>query len=421
MAEETEMGLAVEETTPASYPGVEAQEPTEAVEEPEAEPEQPPEEPEAPAEAATEQLPSQVTKLARELAQERPELANTIRHMRDKFFAAQQYEKTVGSIDKARETKALLESIGGEDGISELQTAADDLRTLDEGFASGDPEIINTLAQQSPEGFKKLVPAALAALSRIDPQAYEDTIRPPLVRTLIDLADHLKDIDAWLNENQPAFARRKLGGVLKWIEGQAAQSSRPAAAAPLPSQDEHTAKIQQMEDENFIRSAADQTMPYVQSLITNALRQEFTGAKLSNEAKQAIIQDVVSQIDQLSGHELERWNAIRRSGNVTRAVNFIRARAEAMADRTAREVWKMRYGHLTPSRASAQENGASAPRKTAPTAQGAGTVGNPLRIPSKPPDAEIDRTIPNWQTLLITGTARLRSSGKYVRWTNRTR
>lgn len=393
-------------------------------------PETPSDEGEAPAEGEGETaapasgqdtLPSQVTKLARELSKERPELAGTLKHMRDAVFKNSEYEKTFGDIDAARNLKATFEAMGGEAGLQELQSASDDLRALDERVSTGDPQVIEAMITEAPEGFKKLIPHALERLAQIDPQGYENAIRPPLVRVLSNVNERLQEAVQWMEAGQPEFAKRQLSAISNWIGEQSKSSPKSAAGAPDPRGSDfeaREARLQEQEERNFVQSVGREAVPYIRGKVFEALKGDISAARLGTEAKNALFNDIMGQFDRLTDSETRNWKAMVRSRDSARAISYVKARADASVERIAREVFNTRYGSLV-TKPNGPNGGGKAPtdRKGGPpgTQAGSGTIQKPLRIPKMPPDGEIDRSAPNWQMLLITGKARLKS-GKYVQW-----
>ncbi len=375
------------------------------------------EEPQPQEPPAQEQLPAQLRKLIAELQADHPESAQVLKRARDAYFQAETYKREVGTIEQARNLRATFESLGSEEGIQELQDSAETLRQIDEQGAAGDPGLIDAMASESPEGFKKLVPVALDRLARMDPAAYENALRPAIAQVLSNLGERLAEAVEWIRAEQPQFASRTLERILGFITEQnrlAQQAQAEPASADSSRFREREAQVAEREQRIFVRDIGQQVRPYIRQKVETALRQQLASGRLSSEAKDSLFNEVLSQFDQLPDREMRRWRALVEAGDAPRAVSFVRLRADSMAERLAKEVWKTRYGG---SAQPAAESAAPRPRPATPQPPGAaGTAANPILVPRRPPSEEIDRTLPGWQTSLIAGSARLKSSGKFVRW-----
>lgn len=130
------------------------------------------------------ETPSQLSKMQRELRQQHPEFANGLRTLNDGYYQAQAFKDVYSSPDEARASKALIESLGGDEGISKMRSTIEDIESFDAMLSEGDPRAIDGIAEGTPEGFKKLVPVALERLAKMDAEAYAQIMRGPLLAEL---------------------------------------------------------------------------------------------------------------------------------------------------------------------------------------------------------------------------------------------
>jgi len=114
---------------------------------------------------AKDPLPAEVVRMLRELGKERPDVLPMTKALQDSYYSSKAY-RDLFNIDDARSIKATMEAVGGLDGLNELQSRAEQLEQMDKMAESGDPKLMTSMASQSPEGFKKLVPVALEQLER---------------------------------------------------------------------------------------------------------------------------------------------------------------------------------------------------------------------------------------------------------------
>ena len=147
--------------------GVEAEEPSEAIEG---------EEGERSAGAkprSPEQLSKAVEKSLSELQKTAPEIAKVLR---SEHFQVRQFKQEFQTPALAREARQTLESLGGPEGIQQLQGEVSDYSTELAQMAEGNPQAIEDLARDFPKGLVKLTPVALDRMRQIDPASYERTV-----------------------------------------------------------------------------------------------------------------------------------------------------------------------------------------------------------------------------------------------------
>lgn len=218
--------------------------PEEPVEQPETEPEpaeQPeePEEPEVPEESKP-ILPANVAKLIREIKESNPDATPIAKELSNAYFSQRAYKEVFPNIEDAKVLKASFDSIGGREGLLQLQSTAESLEELDRMLDSGDPKLVEDILAKSPGGFKKVVPHALKTLERSDPEAYRQIIAPELARGVVGstVGMYIESAVESLKAGDTEMALRRLGPALGWFKSleQEVQKSSSQPADPRLSQ-----------------------------------------------------------------------------------------------------------------------------------------------------------------------------------------
>lgn len=78
----------------------------------------------------------------------------------------------LGTTQELTAIKEAVELHGGVEGIIKLAESVENYAQLEKGFEKGDPKVIEGWAADYPDGFKRLVPAALDKLAQIDGERY---------------------------------------------------------------------------------------------------------------------------------------------------------------------------------------------------------------------------------------------------------
>lgn len=121
-----------------------------------------------------------VKKALEKLRESDPETAKLLRK---EFFKQKQdirgYKESFRTPAEAIAARDLIESIGGETGIAEMQGEVKEYANELSSMAEGNPRIVDDLARDFPKGLVKLTPHAVSRLKQIDAAAYTQRIAAP--------------------------------------------------------------------------------------------------------------------------------------------------------------------------------------------------------------------------------------------------
>src|SRR5437879_431417 len=111
-----------------------------------------------------------------------PVLAKEIKNL---FFAADALKKEIpGGLPEIRQMKATIDELGGADGIESIKAEKAEWAQIDADFAAGNVKVLDKFAEVNPEGFSKLIPAALDNLATVDRESYNHALSGIFVSTL---------------------------------------------------------------------------------------------------------------------------------------------------------------------------------------------------------------------------------------------
>lgn len=108
----------------------------------------------------------------------------------DTYFSNQRLLQEAGAkntseaVKLIRAQKATIEALGGEDGITELQSKVEDYDREIEQFANGDPGLVKQLIDANPEAMVTNAQTALQLLSERDPVLFDEALLPAFVARL---------------------------------------------------------------------------------------------------------------------------------------------------------------------------------------------------------------------------------------------
>ncbi|MGH9534964.1 MAG: hypothetical protein ACRD2E_08905 [Terriglobales bacterium] len=369
-----------------------------------------------PAQAASEApIPNgDVVKWLREQSKAMPEHDRLFSKLRDSYFSAQEYSNLFPEIDSARTIKTHLDAIGGLDGLNDLQSISNDMNELYSAIDSGDPGVIDDIAQNSRDGFLKLVPHALDVLYRTDPAAYNSVLTPIVANTLLQspIADSIALAIDRLQRGEGDAAIRELGRVQSIFE-----NLRQQAAAPRSPAYGGAAPQGQPQGGSAQSPMIAQIQPVIEQYVDRTSRADIQAGigarKLTDPAMGRVLVLVQNELGATLGADQNyqnRLQALFRSGNAERTRQFIQANVDQVRPRIVRQIVGEMYG---------QPQAAATARRPPGQAQAVGQqrapIGDGVHQLSRPPlDKDIDWSLTD-TTAMIAHRAMLKD-GRKVSW-----
>lgn len=113
-----------------------------------------------------------------------PEHAQAAKLLNDGYSRYEAYKAVIPTVEEARTIRAALDTVGGLDGLAELQSLTSSVETTDALLESGDPAVLDQIFEDAPEGIVKLAGPYLSKLAKANPEAYNRAVTPHFVRFL---------------------------------------------------------------------------------------------------------------------------------------------------------------------------------------------------------------------------------------------
>ena len=157
-----------------------------------------------------------------------------IKLLYDTTGKARGYEEVYPTVREAREVRALLDAVGGRDGLQKMQATASEVAQNDQALKAGDPSIVAKMWQEAPEGMPKLVPAIIDRFAKEKPQEYEQFIAPRAVGHL-DAAGFPQAFDRMVKlyeSGKPEEAKAIRDELIQWVATNRQQAQKQQQADP---------------------------------------------------------------------------------------------------------------------------------------------------------------------------------------------
>jgi hypothetical protein len=379
-------------------------------------------------EAEGEQKPveqSQVLSHLDELKKTNPALAKELKNL---YFAQKAFKETFpGGLPEAKKALETIGELGGAEGIEGLKAEKAEWHEIDDKFAAGDPAVLDTFAKFNPEGFAKIIPAAIDKLAQIDPAAYNHALSGIFVSTLdnwrfADTLDRLaEDLSQVVGQDgKPLLGRQiqsvqKLAAQYEGIRELAAKAPERKAPEGKGELDTERAKVAQERTELNTQYVSQQTETYAQKSYNAAIPAEAKnqGLNLDTLKSAGAYERFMGEIDEEIGREIAKdKDAISKigssiaTGRRDEAVRLSNAKFDAVKGQAIKKVVQ-RWARLTNPKGVAKKADASA---TKPNPAGVKKI-------EGPPNTDlVDQTDPNWrQNYMMHSKAKLKT-GQVVTW-----
>jgi hypothetical protein len=156
-----------------------------------------------------------------------PEGAKFAKQVRADYYATQQLKEIEpGGMPAIREKYALMESVGGAEGLATLQERVQEVDATDAALAAGDPKALDSLGPDFDPGLAKLMPSILDRVMKANPEAYSAALLPHLMGGLMS-SPMVGDLDRMIDVLQAPHLDEKgkiaaitklLGSIGQWFK-----------------------------------------------------------------------------------------------------------------------------------------------------------------------------------------------------------
>lgn len=213
------------------------------------------------------------------------------------------FKKVFKTVHEARGAKATIDSLGGQEGIQEIQSEVSDYRNEIAQFAKGDVALINNLWEANPEGLELSAAASIEFLGQKNAEAFDRVVVPAMVARLekagfftgmTELAEHIKAGDGQKAYDLLQKIGKFFGDAKAMQKKQLELKSRVDPDRQKLEQDRADfEKKKSVEFENRIAANANQLNNRAMSKIVEPF---FKDMKLPTEGRRRFVQGLQAEI-----------------------------------------------------------------------------------------------------------------------------
>ena len=336
-------------------------------------------------------LPKSVQNALKTFKEAHPELAKEIDELRKGYFDSRGHREFFKSPAEARQAKATLDLVGGHEGIANLQSQVAAIELVDSSFEKGDPQVLDDISSDYPEGFKKLVPAAIDKLEKMDPVAYGKAMQPHVFAAMekAGIAGVFELINQAIAGNDLPKAKDLIAKSLAWYDGQKQQAGQWQKVDDPERQKFETErqKFAQEKETAFRNDVGRQTLAHQSEQINQALAPYLKSRALGPDAKADLSEGINREINRLLKADTAYQSQVKallaaKTRDQGKIVQYINAAVAEAAPKAVKAVWSRRYGTAPAARPGAARSGQQQQQKN-PAQSG------PVKVSAKPKTSDI--------------------------------
>lgn len=364
-----------------------------------------------------------------------PKNAPLARELNNAYGRYTAYRDVFPKVAEAQAAKAVLDAVGGHEGIVGLQETIKSVNETDALMHSGDGKVFDWViddlkAANKLDSFGKLASPFLDKLRSVDEKAYFNTMKPHFFQGLVDvnLPGVLGAMEKALSGETPdtAIAAALVKNMKEWFDGlrntvETSDKTKLDPERQAWQQEKQQYETQKQKDFQVnVATTCERSnnealggelrsymkLPFFKAFSKESLTDLASGLKGRLHAELQADKQYQAQMDAF-------WSA--KVPDRAKIESFHSAKVKSMARNIVKNMLNTRYPNFGKGSAAA---GAAAAKKVAPVAQAqpqAGGGPKPTFVASKPSGDQIDWSKDEDRLLFISGRAYL-TNGKFVAW-----
>lgn len=341
--------------------------------------------------------PDSARKALKWLQEQANEHSPVVKQLNNELGRSRAYQQVYPTVQEARESKAIIDSVGGVEGVAGLQEARSTMERIDSMVEAGDPAIVEDMFRQSPEGMVKLFPSIMDQVAKINPQAFDEVMNPHAVSFMDKqgLTGALNGlIDAFQKDDKDGM-KTILSRIANWYGGLKKGVTERASTKIDPEREKFTKERTEWEtkkeQDESLQSISSSNL-YAGTVIDKVIAPDLAKLKLSKEAVEELRQDIWREVQRQRNEDqtykaaiAQKWKGKDR---INEATKYMNSQTDLRTKKVAEKIISTRYGHLLKGKSATTAPGVKptelGARKGAPAQAGY------IKVAQKPDRSEFD-------------------------------
>ena len=283
------------------------------------------------------------------------------------------YEQTFPTVREARETKSLVDSFGGREGLLKTQETLSRVQQIDAALESGDPSASEAMWKEAPQGMVKLAPMIFADLEKNAPQEYQKAVVPHAVKFF----DTANVIPGWPGGFPVAFDEMvtayksgdkttgdKISNALaNWFSSQRSQTQQTQKTDPRVQELEtQLNETKTQEQQRATDAAYTEVVNHAGPVIDRFLKPIVAKLGLSADQYKALREDTWKHLQDTRNADptYKTVATAKQRQGMGEVAKYLKSETESRAEDAARARANFWYGHQLKNGAVVQKTNATA-------------------------------------------------------------
>lgn len=337
-----------------------------------------------------------------------PEGAKFAKQVRADYYATQQLKEVEpGGLPAIREKYALIESVGGVEGLTTLQERVQSADDVDTALAAGDPKALESLGPDFDPGLAKLMPNILDRVMKANPEAYSAALLPHLMGGLMS-SPLVGDLDRMIDVLQAPHLDEKgkigaitklLGSIGQWFKANEDRAGKLKTAGADKGSNDIDQQRAQLETEkqelHWSNKIAPQVVSHERTKLEECFKPYAAKLKLDPAAKADLFDTFRARMKAAGEADqayMKQMKIYRGQKNPDPAVvaNFVKSAINRHSKAVVDAVVKARYGRFIGTGQKPAAGAAGAKPGAGAARTGQGTSGAVTVVSVKPTPDTID-------------------------------
>ena len=378
--------------------------------------------------------PAAIRSALKEFRDTKPENAPIARELNNGYGRYLAYKTEFSTVAAARDARAMIDAMGGSEGLSTLQATVKSVNETDAALYAGDPKVLDSIMEDMRsagklDSFAKLAGPYLDRLRTLNEKAYFDTLKPHFFQGLVDtgLPDALQSLRKSLAGDKPdlATAAQLLDGMTAWFDNlrdgveTADKSKLDPERQAFEAERTEFQSTKQKEFNNGVATACDTVNNReLGTELGKYLKKPFF-RNLQQAGKHDLGSGLKSQLfaelkaDKTYQSQMDAFFSVPAPDRA-RIEQYHAAKVKTMAARIVRQVVERRYPAYDAK--AAPKPAAAAAAATQSTAQ---VSAKPLFVTTRPLPGTLDMNKDPNGYLRMSGRGYRKADGKFITWNAR--
>lgn len=297
---------------------------------------------------------------------EKAALLKDAKDLNNKVGKVGAYEQLYPTVREARETKTLLDSFGGREGLLKTQETMTRVQQMDQHLETGNPAAAEAMWKEAPQGMVKLAPMIFSELEKNAPQEYDKAVVPHAVK-FFDKVGFPEAFDSMVEAykaGNKAEGDRLSGLMAKWFANQRGQVKEAPKADPRVAELENKLKeTTSKEEKQAVDRAYNDVVTHAGPVIDKYLKPIVAKLGLTAEQYADLRSDTWEHLQTTRNADVtyKTLATAKQKQGMAEATTYIKQQTEERANDAARAMATRRYGHQLKNGAVAKPNPTATP------------------------------------------------------------